>query len=98
MVICSLMNFGFLTINLRLIYPLPLQILFTRAPPLVVVVVDAVALILREVGGVANLNSRLLPIALSAKCATSLGMWPWNVITGLTTLISLIILLRCRLF
>uniref|UniRef100_A0A2N9IKQ2 Retroviral polymerase SH3-like domain-containing protein n=1 Tax=Fagus sylvatica TaxID=28930 RepID=A0A2N9IKQ2_FAGSY len=59
MVICSLMNFDFLTINLWLIYPLPLQTLFTRAHPLVVVVVDApsippllfvdaVALILRE--------------------------------------------------
>jgi hypothetical protein len=109
MVICSLMNFDFLTINLWLIYPLPLQTLFTRAHPLVVVVVDApsippllfvdaVALILREVGGVADLTSPLLPIALSAKCATSLGMWPCNIITGLITHINLIILLRCRLF
>jgi hypothetical protein len=104
MVICSLMNFDFLIINLRLIYQPPLPILFTRALPLVVVAhpisphifVDAVALILQEVGGVVDLTTPLLQIALSAKCVTSLGMWPCNVITGLITHINLIILLRCR--
>ena len=90
------MNFDFLTINLQLIYQPPLQILFTRAPPLVVVMVvtlsippylfvDAVASILKEPGGVVDLTSPLLQIAQSAKCVISLGMWPCNVITGLIT-------------
>ena len=78
-------------------------------PPIVVVVVvalpippflsvDAVASIFREVGGMVNLTSPLLQIALFAKCVTSPGMWHYNVITGLITHINLIILLRCRPF
>jgi hypothetical protein len=105
MVTCSLMNFDFLTINLRLISQLPLPILSTRAPPFVVAVVveipippllfvDAVASIIKEEGGVVDLTSPLLPIALFAKCVTNQGMWRCNVITGLITHINLIILLR----
>ncbi len=92
-------------INLWLISQLPLPILSTKAPPLVVAVVveipippllfvDAVASIIREDGGVVDLTSPLLPIALFAKCVTNQGMWRCNVITGLITHINLIILIR----
>uniref|UniRef100_A0A2N9H272 Uncharacterized protein n=1 Tax=Fagus sylvatica TaxID=28930 RepID=A0A2N9H272_FAGSY len=63
-----------------------------KAPPFVVAVVveipippllfvDAVASIIKEEGGVVDLTSPLLPIALFAKCVTNQGMWRCNVIT-----------------